>query len=73
TREITTQVLVKDQQTIVLGGIYEEADDHQIERVPFISDIPVLGKLFEHQHEQKEKRELLIFVRPKIQKDTLPE
>jgi type IV pilus assembly protein PilQ len=73
TREMTTQVLVKDQQTIVLGGIYEEADDHQIERVPFISDIPVIGKLFEHQHEQKEKRELLIFVRPKIQKDNLSE
>lgn len=67
TREITTQVLVNNEQTLVLGGIYEEAENHQIERIPFISDIPLIGKLFQHQHDAKEKRELLIFVRPKIQ------
>ena len=66
TREITTQVLVNNNQTLVLGGIYEEAEDHQVERVPFISDIPLIGQLFQHQHEQKEKRELLIFVRPSV-------
>lgn len=66
TREINTQVLVNNNQTLVLGGIYEEAENHQIERIPFVSDIPIIGNLFKHQHEQKEKRELLIFVRPSI-------
>lgn len=66
TREIQTQVSVKNNQTLVLGGIYEETEDHQQERVPFISAVPVLGKLFQHEHEEKEKRELLIFVRPAI-------
>lgn len=66
TREITTQVLLNNHQTIVLGGIYEETEAHQVERVPFLSDIPMLGALFQHQHMQKEKRELLIFVRPSV-------
>ena len=66
TREIQTQVAVKNNQTLVLGGIYEETEDHQQERIPFISEVPLLGKLFQHQHEEKEKRELLIFVTPHI-------
>lgn len=66
TREIQTQVSVNNNQTLVLGGIYEETENHQQERIPFISTVPIVGKLFQHQHEEKEKRELLIFVRPSI-------
>ncbi len=68
TREITTQVLVNNRQTLVLGGIYEETEDHQVERVPFLSDIPLIGALFQHHHESRGKRELLIFVQPTILK-----
>ena len=66
TREINTQVLVNNNEVLVLGGIYEESENHQVERVPFLSDIPLLGRLFEHQYQAKDKRELLIFVRPLI-------
>lgn len=66
TREIETQVSVHDGQTLVLGGIYEESEQEQIERIPFLSAIPIMGKLFQHQHRANTKRELLIFVRPKI-------
>jgi type IV pilus assembly protein PilQ len=66
TREIQTQVLVNNNQTLVLGGIYEETEDSQQERIPFFGDLPIIGKLFQHHHDEKEKRELLIFVRPAI-------
>ncbi len=66
TRQITTSVLVKNAQTIVLGGIYETNREQTIERVPFIGRIPVLGKLFTHESNQETKRELLIFVTPYV-------
>ena len=66
TREINTQVIVEDQQTIVLGGIYEESQDQVIERVPFLGSIPVIGRLFTYKHTTKERKELLIFITPKI-------
>jgi type IV pilus assembly protein PilQ len=67
TREIQTQVLVNDGQTIVLGGIFQKAISNTIERVPFLSDIPVIGHLlFQHTVRATRQTELLIFVTPKI-------
>jgi type IV pilus assembly protein PilQ len=66
TREIMTQVLVNDGQTVVLGGILETTHRDDQTKVPLLGDIPVLGALFKEQHKQNDKDELLIFVTPKI-------
>jgi type IV pilus assembly protein PilQ len=71
TREVDTQVLVNNGDTIVLGGIYEQITRDEVDKVPLLGDIPVLGYLFKHTLESDEKAELLIFVTPKILKDTL--
>ena len=71
TREVTTQVLVNNGDTIVLGGIYEQITRDEVDKVPFLGDLPLIGYFFRHTLESDEKRELLIFVTPKILKDSL--
>ena len=66
TREIMTQVLVNDGQTVVLGGILETQHRDDQTKVPLLGDIPVLGALFKEQSKVNNKDELLIFVTPKI-------
>ncbi len=66
TRQISTQVLVNNGQTVVLGGIYEQTRINSVERVPFFSDLPGIGVLFRHQKVVNNRRELLIFVTPNI-------
>jgi type IV pilus assembly protein PilQ len=66
TREVTTQVLVNDGQTVVLGGILESDRRHDETKVPYLGDIPVLGHLFKTTRRTNNKDELLIFVTPKI-------
>ncbi|HEX7374656.1 MAG TPA: type IV pilus secretin PilQ [Steroidobacteraceae bacterium] len=66
TREITTQVLVNDGQTVVLGGILETEKRESVNKVPFLGDIPGLGVLFKSKSRTDNKDELLIFVTPKI-------
>lgn len=66
TREIQTHVLINNGSTIVLGGIYEQTQRNQVERVPYISNIPLVGNLFKHTLMHKDRKELLIFVTPKI-------
>ncbi|MGH8177006.1 MAG: type IV pilus secretin PilQ [Steroidobacter sp.] len=66
TREITTQVLVNDGQTVVLGGILETERRDSERKVPLLGDIPVLGYLFKTRTHSDNKDELLIFVTPRI-------
>lgn len=66
TREIATQVLVDDGQTVVLGGILETERRESETKVPYLGDVPVLGRLFKTTRRENDKRELLIFVTPKI-------
>ena len=66
TRQITTQVLVNDGQTVVLGGILETDSRDDVNKVPFLGDVPGLGVLFRKKATRDEKNELLIFVTPKI-------
>ncbi len=66
TREISSNVLVKHGQTIVLGGIYELDAENTEQRLPFLSQLPVIGLLFKQQNTRQTKRELLIFVTPKV-------
>ncbi|MCW8934652.1 MAG: type IV pilus secretin PilQ [Gammaproteobacteria bacterium] len=71
TRQVTTQVLVDNGDTIVLGGIYETETRNDLDKVPVLGDLPLIGSLFRHTLESIEKQELLIFVTPKILKDSL--
>ncbi|MEP7243101.1 MAG: type IV pilus secretin PilQ [Gammaproteobacteria bacterium] len=66
TREISTQVLVNDGQTVVLGGILETEERKDETKVPYLGDVPVLGRLFKTTRRTNNKDELLIFVTPKI-------
>ncbi|MCH7830813.1 MAG: type IV pilus secretin PilQ [Proteobacteria bacterium] len=66
TRSVQTQVLVADGQTVVLGGIYETERRETIKKVPFLGDIPILGRLFKSTQIVENKAELLIFVTPRI-------
>jgi len=66
TRSIETQVLVRDGQTVVLGGIYETERRDTINKVPFLGDIPGVGALFRSKSTVSNKAELLIFVTPRI-------
>ena len=66
TREIITQVLVNDGQTVVLGGILDTTKTKQANKVPFLGDIPILGYLFKSTTDINNKTELLIFITPKI-------
>ncbi|MGA8092741.1 MAG: type IV pilus secretin PilQ [Steroidobacteraceae bacterium] len=66
TREVTTQVLVNDGQTVVLGGILTTQDSDVVNKVPWLGDIPILGTLFKNTNRTNNKDELLIFVTPKI-------
>jgi type IV pilus assembly protein PilQ len=69
TREIETQVLVNDGQTIVLGGIYEESNGNKKNKIPYLSDIPLLGWFFTNTVNENRRKELLIFITPRILKN----
>jgi len=70
TRNVQTQVLVDNGQTVVLGGIYEQEKNNQITRVPFLGKLPVVGVLFRQKQVIDKRTELLIFVTPKIIKQS---
>jgi type IV pilus assembly protein PilQ len=71
TQEISTQVLVENGETIVLGGIFQQSSSNDVRKVPLLGDLPFVGYLFKNSSEILEKRELLIFVTPKILTDEL--
>ncbi|HEU5398592.1 MAG TPA: type IV pilus secretin PilQ [Gammaproteobacteria bacterium] len=66
TRDVQTQVLVNDGDTVVLGGIYETTEQASVSKVPLLGDLPLLGWLFRNTQTTNNKNELLIFVTPKI-------
>lgn len=68
TRSVETSVLVDNGETVVLGGVFEREKTFQKEQVPWLGDIPVLGRLFKLEQRQDNNSELLIFVTPKILK-----
>jgi len=71
TQEVSTQVLVDNGETVVLGGVYRRETRNDVDRVPFFGDLPYVGFLFKQTSKINQKQELLIFVTPKIIKDTL--
>lgn len=70
TRKVTTQILVDNGETAVLGGIYEQTERNDVDKVPGLGDLPVLGALFRNTTKQDDKTELLIFITPKILKES---
>ena len=64
--EAETEALVRDGETMVLGGIYVVDSSTQRQKTPFLADIPLLGTLFKSRGMKDERRELLIFVTPRI-------
>lgn len=71
TQAVKTNVLVDNGETIVLGGVYEQTKANNTTRVPFFGDLPLIGFLFRSTFEQNNKSELLIFVTPKLMKDSV--
>ena len=71
TREINTQVLVNNGETVVLGGILEQNIRQDVTKVPVLGDLPVLGALFRSTVSVDNKEELLIFITPRILKEDL--
>jgi type IV pilus assembly protein PilQ len=71
TKRVDTQVLVENGGTVVIGGVYTQDESDSTSGVPGLADIPVLGWMFKTNTVAKSKKELLVFITPKILKDTL--
>ena len=69
TKEVGTQVLVDNGETLVLGGIYERNRLDEVDRVPFFGELPMVDWLFKTTRKSDDKSELLIFITPKIVKE----
>ncbi|WP_432480859.1 type IV pilus secretin PilQ [Moraxella sp. ZY200743] len=63
---LETNVIVDDGQTVVLGGIYRQNNQHGVTKVPFFGDLPIVGRLFRQDNRRDNKEELLIFVTPRL-------
>lgn len=71
TQRVQTQVLVANGETAVLGGIYEQTERNDVDKVPLFGDLPVVGNLFKRRIKQNDKTELLIFITPKVMDENL--
>jgi type IV pilus assembly protein PilQ len=71
TKAITTKVLIDNGGTVVIGGIFERDESLLTNKVPLLGDIPVLGRIFRNTAKQDDKRELLVFVTPRILNERL--
>lgn len=65
-RRATSTLLMADGETLVIGGLYSNTSSRQVERIPLLSQIPVLGEFFKHTVTRKEEDELLILIQPEI-------
>ena len=71
TKNVTTQISVNNGDTAVIGGIYEETIRNDVTQVPWLGNIPILGYLFKQTGNSSEKAELLIFLTPRIVKESV--
>ena len=69
TKHVKTQVLVENGGTVVIGGIFSLDESDQVNKVPLLGDIPVMGNLFKNKTKQSTKQEMLVFITPKIIQD----
>ena len=66
TKHIKTQVLIENGGTVVIGGIFEMEESNQENKIPVLGDVPVVGNLFKNRTKEAVKREMLIFITPKV-------
>lgn len=66
TKSLNTQAMVENGGTLIVGGIYEENNGNTLTKVPLLGDIPVIGNLFKTRRKKTDRRELLIFITPRI-------
>ena len=71
TNALKTQVLVENGETVVLGGIFSSIESRQVTKTPLLGDIPFIGALFRRTENVDTKTELLVFITPKLIRDTL--
>lgn len=71
TKQVNTEVLVENGGTVSLGGIFTQDEARQVTKVPLLGDVPVFGALFKNEVNRNDRRELLIFVTPKILRDNV--
>ncbi|CUI06854.1 type IV pilus secretin PilQ [Massilia antarctica] len=71
TQHVQTKVMVENGGTVVLGGIYQQSQTNNVNKVPLLGDLPVLGNLFKSTSRTNNKTELLVFITPKIVADRL--
>jgi type IV pilus assembly protein PilQ len=71
TKQVSTEVLVENGGTVGVGGIYIQEESSTVTKVPFFGDLPVVGFFFRQEAKRNDKRELLIFVTPRVIKDVL--
>ena len=69
TRAVETDVLVENGGTVVIGGIYEQIESNQVNKVPFLGDLPFVGALFRNNTRTNNKTELLVFLTPRVVAD----
>lgn len=65
-KEVTTDVLVENGGTVVLGGLFEESETNSVDKVPGLGDIPLLGNLFRNKADTAQRTELMVFLTPRI-------
>ncbi len=66
TKHVQTQVLVENGGTVVIGGIFEQEEVSSVTKIPLLGDIPVVGNLFKNRRNTSNKRELLVFLTPRV-------
>ena len=72
TKHIKTQVLIENGGTVVIGGIFEMEESNQENKIPVLGDVPVVGNLFKSRTKESSKREMLVFITPKVITDRGP-
>jgi len=66
TKRVQTNVLVENGGTVVIGGIFTMSEGNDVSKVPLLGDIPIIGNLFKTRKSVAEKREMLIFITPRV-------
>jgi len=69
TKHVKTQILIENGGTVVIGGIFEMEETNQENKIPLIGDVPVVGNLFKSRTKESTKREMLVFITPKVLSD----
>lgn len=72
TKHIKTQILIENGGTVVIGGIFEMEETNQENKIPLLGDVPVVGNLFKNRTKESTKREMLVFITPKVISDGGP-